>query len=55
MNDWWEPLDRDDSEQQRIDDEHEQWIEEQQKITANAFKTLETKPVSNGSQITRKK
>ena len=52
---WWEPLDRDPGQQQIYDDEHEQWIEEMQKITANAFKKLEIKPESSGSQNTRKK
>ena len=55
MSDWWEPLDRDTAQQNEYDDEHDQWIEEMQKITANAFKTLETKPEGSGSQNTRKK
>ena len=53
---WWEPLERDKPQQNEYEDEYQQqWIEEMQKITANAFKTLETKPVSSGSQTTRKK
>ena len=40
MSEWYEYIDRDTGEQQRIDDEHQQFLEEAQKITANTFKTL---------------
>ena len=41
---WWEQIDRDLPEQQRIDEEHAQWLLDRQKDVWSAFKRLENEP-----------